>query len=98
MSSEKWGKDTIVKTWQFVLECWFTRNKFEHDNENNPVLRLKEKLIEHIMWVVKNNPTKVKHPYKGIAKETMITLPLDNLTMMLKQVKTVIPQIEKITN
>jgi hypothetical protein len=98
MSAEKWGKDIIVKTWQFVLECWFTRNEFEHDNENNPVLRSKEKLIEHITWAIENIPNDVVHPYKGIDKETMITLPLDNLTMMLEQVRTITPQTTKITN
>jgi hypothetical protein len=37
MSAEKWGKDIIAKTWQFMLECWLTRKKFERNNEKNSI-------------------------------------------------------------
>jgi hypothetical protein len=98
MSAEKWGKEVIVKSWQFVLECWFTRNESEHDNENNPVLRTKEKLLEEIMWVIRKIPNEVDHPYKDTNEITMLTMPVNNLTMLLEQVKTLIPQFQRITN
>jgi hypothetical protein len=66
LSAEKWGKKIVIKTWQFVLECWFTRNEIEHDNGNNPILRAKEKLVEHIIWVIAKITDDIEHPYKGI--------------------------------
>jgi hypothetical protein len=47
-TSEKWAVDMILLTWNFIFDLWIQRNKYEHDETGNPILRKKDKLIEII--------------------------------------------------
>jgi hypothetical protein len=42
-SVQRWGKEIIKVTWNFMLESWFSRNSEEHDLEGDPLGRKKFK-------------------------------------------------------
>jgi hypothetical protein len=90
MTTEKWGKEVIGITWQFVLDCWHLRNSIEHDSLNDPTLRAKEKLIEKILWTINKIPKSISHPYAQSTEAELTSLPLDNLTMTLENVSSLI--------
>jgi hypothetical protein len=53
--------------------------------------------MEQSMWVINKILDEIEHPYKEMDENATKTLPLDNLTMLLEQVKTLIPQKKKTT-
>jgi hypothetical protein len=90
MTAEKWGKEVIGLTWQFVLDCWHLRNSIEHDSLNDPTLRAKEKLAEKILWTINKIPKSISHPYELSTEAELTSLPLDNLTMTLENLSSLI--------
>jgi hypothetical protein len=92
MTAAKWGKEIIGLTWQFVMDCWFSRNKTEHDTDNKPHTKKKEKLTEKILWIIGKLPSYVNHPYQLSTTEELTSLPLDNLTMTYENLVSIFSQ------
>jgi hypothetical protein len=86
-SVNRWGKEVIVLTMKFILDCWYIRNKNEHHMEEDPIARLKTKLIEEILWIRDIVDGKIPAPLKEIKYEELIELPKENLLLMLEQLK-----------
>jgi hypothetical protein len=86
-STKRWGKELLKITWQFVLECWYSRNLCEHDTDGDPITRAKDKLVEEILWNIKNKEESVPSQYKTLKYEELIIQPKDNLCIMNEQLK-----------
>jgi hypothetical protein len=86
-TADKWGTDIISLAWEFTLSAWFARNNVEHDNDNNPVLRSKMKLIEQIMWTKTKTEQHRTHQYTDLQGTELLELPLDNLHMILENLE-----------
>jgi hypothetical protein len=77
---ERWMKQIIKMSLEFVLECWSIRNQIEHGTDDTS-LQKKSKLIEKIMWQ-KNKVTYFPNRYlERLTREELQDLPLDNLMM-----------------
>jgi hypothetical protein len=83
---DKWGKDTLVLTWKFVLNMWQHRNTIEHstNDKEQAHARKRTKLIGKIKWLYTKNKGKLKE-YEEINEEELEKLPTSNLMMMETQ-------------
>jgi hypothetical protein len=70
-----------------VLESWYTRNAHEHDTQGDPVLRRKEKISDQILWMKSKVDKTFKNSWSQIEKQDLLKLPIENLNMMLEQIK-----------
>jgi ribonuclease HI len=86
-SPKRWGAEIIAITWNLVLDCWYERNNWEHDNNGDKTTRLKEKRSEEITWIIKTYPDDTPIQYLNITKEKLMDLPTENLDIMLEQLK-----------
>jgi hypothetical protein len=84
-SANRWGKEIIQVNWKFVLDCWYARNTTEHDSDNNPIGRAKEKLVEEIVWLLRKDFEGIPTQYKSMTQGDLIKLPRENLGIMLEQ-------------
>jgi hypothetical protein len=85
---EKWGKEIILLTWEFVVDAWIARNQAEYSKEGDGQKRQKDKLISQILWYQKNNiRNNGTSMYNEINEETLRHQPIDNLQMMITQMK-----------
>jgi hypothetical protein len=85
-SSEKWAKDLILLTWEFLHEIWLERNKCEHDIDGDPTIRAKEKLIE----IIKGESELLNYAtYQRdeVELEVLINMPIENLQMLINNLK-----------
>jgi hypothetical protein len=80
-SPEKWAKELILLTWEFIHSMWLERNNCEHDLQGTPELRKKEKLIEIIMGESEIMEYQ-DYPKDEINMELLIQLPKENLQMI----------------
>jgi hypothetical protein len=39
---DKWAKESVVTTWEFIHNIWMVRNKIEHNEEGKPEMRKME--------------------------------------------------------
>jgi hypothetical protein len=83
MSAEKWGKELIGLTWQFVLDCWHLRNSIEHVSLNDPALTSEEELTEKILWIINKIPNSISHPYAQSTAAELTSLPLDTAKIVV---------------
>jgi hypothetical protein len=88
-SADKWGKEVITITWNFVLECWFERNCNEHDSKGDPITRAKQKMTDEIMWHMDQKEEEIPSQYLCTTTEELLLLPQQNLKIMLEQMKKV---------
>jgi hypothetical protein len=86
-SVQRWGKEIIKLTLQFVIDCWYARNKNEHDSLENPIGRAKEKIVDEILWITEMIKGDVLSQFNDLVGDELIALPKDNLNMMLEQLK-----------
>jgi ribonuclease HI len=87
-TAEKWSRQIIEKTLDFVLSSWTIRNEQEHSTEGDQVQNQKDRLIAKIMWTktkIINFPTSYLN---NITEERIQDLPLGNLKMMDSQIQT----------
>jgi hypothetical protein len=85
-SSEKWAKEIITLTWEFIHSMWLERNSCEHDLQGEPEKRKKEKLIEVIIGeseIMKYQ----EYPKEELDKENLLQLPKENLQMIENNLK-----------
>jgi Zn finger protein HypA/HybF involved in hydrogenase expression len=85
-SAEKVAKEMIILTWEFVHDCWLTRNKLEHDTDGDPETRKKEKVIEIILGESENTNYET-YKKMELENDTLIRLPLENLQMLEINIK-----------
>jgi hypothetical protein len=86
-SVNRWGKEVIRITYKFVLESWYIQNKSEHETELNASGREKEKYTEEIQWLIKMKQDNIPQQFVIVTKEELLTLPKENLKMMIEQLK-----------
>jgi hypothetical protein len=79
----RWGKEVILLTLRFVLDCWYARNKIEHPTDNDHIERAKSKLIDEILWVAGSVEGKLLEKLVGLKRDKLIILPRENLILML---------------
>jgi hypothetical protein len=80
-TAERIANEIIQHTWEFVSKMWRERNKVEHDEEGEPEVRKKEKVIE----IIKGISEMTHYPIYSedeINSDTLLSLPLDNLKMI----------------
>jgi hypothetical protein len=70
-----------------VLDCWYARNTNEHDSIENPIGRANKKLVDEIIWIIETIKGNVLSQFNDLVGDELITLPKDNLNMMLEQLK-----------
>jgi hypothetical protein len=87
-TAEKWSKNLISMTWDFMLESWTIRNEIEHSTEGDQTQNIKDRLIQKIMW----NQEKIVHfptsYLRNLTQDQIQDLPLGNLKMLDSQVQT----------
>jgi hypothetical protein len=88
-SPQRWGAEIITITWNLVLDCWYERNNWEHDNNGDKTTRLKEKRSDEIIWIIKTYPDDTPIQYLNITKDKLMDLLTENLDIMLEQLKKV---------
>jgi hypothetical protein len=86
-STDRWGKEIIKITFQFVMECWYTRNTNKHAIGTDPIEKSKSKLTEEIIWLINKKKENIPEVYKGMKTEEIMSLPRENLWAMLEQFK-----------
>jgi hypothetical protein len=69
------------------LDSWYIRNEGEHEMENNPIVRSKEKIVEEIRWTMSKYKENIPKVYLDMTEEELIALPKDNLSIMAVQMK-----------
>jgi hypothetical protein len=85
-STERWAKEIIEKTWDYIYANWKERNEREHENLTNPVGRQKEKLIEMIQGESQLS-NYVLYNQEEVENETLEIMPVENLKMLLNNIK-----------
>jgi hypothetical protein len=85
-SADRWGKDIIHLTFKFVMECWYLRNKCEHDTLGDPESQSKEKLIEKLTWELERKRNQAPENYLKVQHEALMQLPKNNLSQMVEQI------------
>jgi hypothetical protein len=85
-SSEKWAKEIIILTWEFIHSMWLERNSCEHDLQGEPEKRKKEKLIEVIIGESEIMEYQ-DYPKEELDKEKLLQLPKENLQMIENNLK-----------
>jgi hypothetical protein len=86
-STDRWGKEIIKITFQFVMDCWYTCNANKHAVDTDPIEKSKSKLTEEIIWLINKKKESIPDVYKGMKTEERMSLPRENLWAMLEQLK-----------
>ena len=98
MTADKWGKDLILILWDFVYDSWTCRNEVEHDTNEGPIKARKEKIVQHIQWLVQKSTMCQKHLYHKNKQNTLSKLPINNLIMMEQQLSNLAKTEKKYMN
>jgi ribonuclease HI len=89
LTAESWGAKIITLLWNFVLDIWFCRNDIEHNLNDAATEIHKRKLKEQILWLNSKINDSVNHPYKNVTEMSLLTLPVNNLLIMVDQLTTI---------
>jgi hypothetical protein len=89
---QRWGKEILQLTFQFLLDCWHTRKLSEHETNGDPLHREKEKITEEIQWLMNSLADKVPTAYLQLNQESLLKLSCENLLMMAEQLSKLKPQ------
>jgi hypothetical protein len=90
LNSVKRGKTMLNLTWQFVIECWITRNESEHELNGNHIQRQKEKAIEKLLRLKSKIPEGMSHPDVNLDKDILEKQPVNNIIMITEQISMII--------
>jgi hypothetical protein len=74
-------------TFKFVMACWYSQNKTEHDTVGDPLYRSKEKLVEKIIWLTDIMNEIIPNNCKNMKEEELLRMPQENLCLMEEQIK-----------
>jgi ribonuclease HI len=88
-TAETWGTKLITLLWEFVLDMWFCRNDIEHNLNDTATEIKKRKLTEQIVWLDSKIDIAIPHPYKNMTPAHLLTLPINNLSIMVDQITTI---------
>jgi hypothetical protein len=77
--SEKWAKEKIILTCEFIYNSWIERNNSDHDTEGDLVIRKKQKIIEIIIGESEKLDKSEGFKKEDLERVRLMQLPIENL-------------------